>query len=207
MLNKSVAAGIRRVFPHRHKLEVIDNKLSFPAEFEAVPAQPVGPPAPTLGLVELVALAEAAGLLAGGGEAAQLAVLHDRPDHPVDLGVAPDRCVRHVYHDHLEVFVGGVLSDPVGAEHPQPLQPPAHPLLGDTLQVPLRLLLLHRAAGLRLAVRAALCHGTLASAPPHGDAVNDISCTEGVTAMLTTETSLYLRNKLRFISEKSQHGT
>ena len=50
------------------------------------------------------------GSLAGGGEAAELPVLHDGAAHPVDLGVARDGLVVRVDHDHLEVLVGRVLE-------------------------------------------------------------------------------------------------
>ena len=50
------------------------------------------------------------GALAGGGEAAELPVLHDGAAHPVDLGVARDGLVVRVDHDHLEVLVGRVLE-------------------------------------------------------------------------------------------------
>ena len=141
---------------HCSKAGRLEDSLALAAEFERVPAQPVGAAGAALRLVELVALAEAAGLLAGGGETAQLAVLHHRSAHPVDLRVATDGGVRHVHHDHLEVLVGGILANPVRAEHPQPLESAAHSLLGDALQVSLGLLLFHRAGGLRLAVWAAL---------------------------------------------------
>ena len=65
------------------------------------------------GLVVAVALVEAAGLLAGGGEAAGLAVLVDGVDDPVDAGVLADGLVLGVDEDDLVVLVGGVLVDPV----------------------------------------------------------------------------------------------
>ena len=54
------------------------------------------------------------GTLAGGGEAAELPVLHDGAAHPVDLGVARDGLVVRVDHDHLEVLVSGVLKNEAG---------------------------------------------------------------------------------------------
>ena len=45
--------------------------------------------------------------------------------------------IVRVEHDHLEILVRRVLSDPVRVEDAEPL--------GDGLQVPLRLLLLHGA--------------------------------------------------------------
>ena len=65
------------------------------------------------------------------------------------------------------------LANPVRVEDAEPLESSADALLGDGLQVPLRLLLLHRAGALGLAVRAALGDGALAAAAAHGDAVDD----------------------------------
>ena len=71
------------------------------------------------GLVVAVALVEAAGLLAGGGETAGLAVLVDGVDDPVDAGVLADGLVLGVDEDDLVVLVGRVLVDPVGVEDAQ----------------------------------------------------------------------------------------
>ena len=48
-------------------------------------------------------------------------MLCDSAAHPVDLGVAGDGLVVRIDHDDLEVFVGGVLSNPVGVEDTQSL--------------------------------------------------------------------------------------
>lgn len=47
-------------------------------------------------------LAEAAVLAAGRGEAAALAVLHDRLGDPLDAGVVADGGVGRVHRDHLK---------------------------------------------------------------------------------------------------------
>ena len=65
------------------------------------------------GLVVGVTLAKAARLLAGGCEAARLAMLVDGVDDPVDAGIAADSLVLRVDEDNLEVLVCGVLVDPV----------------------------------------------------------------------------------------------
>ena len=99
------------------------------------------------GLVVGVTLAEATRLLAGCGEAAGLAVFVDRVDDPIDAGIAPDGLVLRVDEDDLEVFVGGVLVDPVRVEHAQVGTTAAHTLLGGRLQRSLVLELVHTLVG------------------------------------------------------------
>ena len=112
------------------------------------------------------------GGLAGSGETPEFPVLHDGPAHPVDLGVTCDGLVVDVDHDDLVVLVGRVLANPVGVEDAKPLEPSAHPLLSDGLQVPLRLLLVHRSRGLGLTIGAPLGHWPLPPAAPHRDPVD-----------------------------------
>lgn len=56
--------------------------------------------------------------------------LHD----PVDTSIATDRFVLRIDEDHLEVFVGGVLVDPVRVEDTQIGSTAAHSLLGCRFQ-------------------------------------------------------------------------
>jgi hypothetical protein len=51
-----------------------------------------------------------------------------------------------------------------------------HPLLGNGLEVSLRLLLLDSTGALGLAVRATLGNGALAATPPHANAVDHKAC-------------------------------
>lgn len=99
------------------------------------------------GLVELVALVETAGLLAGGGEAARLAVLVHRVDDPVDAGIAADRGVVGVDEDDLVVLVRRVLVDPVRVEDAQVTAAAANTLLGGRLERALVLELVHTLVG------------------------------------------------------------
>ena len=100
-----------------------------------------------LGLVVAVALVEAAGLLAGGGEAAGLAVLVHGVDDPVDAGVDADRLVLGVDEDDLVVLVGGVLVDPVRVEDAQVGAAAANTLLSGGLEGALVLELVHTLVG------------------------------------------------------------
>lgn len=58
------------------------------------------------GLVVTMALVETSALLAGGGEATELAMLVYRVDNPVDAGIAANGLVLGVDEDDFEVFVG-----------------------------------------------------------------------------------------------------
>jgi len=57
------------------------------------------------------------------GQSSEFAMLHDRLGDPVDLGISADRLVERINEDHLEVLVGGILTNPVGAQHPETLKP------------------------------------------------------------------------------------
>lgn len=104
------------------------------------------PPAGS-GLVVAVALAETTGLLAGGGEAAGLAVLVDGLDDPVDARVAADGLVLGVDEDDLIVLVGRVLVDPVRVEYAQVSAAASDTLLGGGLEGSLVLELVHSLVG------------------------------------------------------------
>lgn len=64
-------------------------------------------------LVEAVALAQTARLLACRRQTAQLAVLVHSIAQPVHLRVAADRCVGHVNKDHFVELERGILTNPV----------------------------------------------------------------------------------------------
>lgn len=99
------------------------------------------------GVVVLVATAETTRLLAGGGEAAGLAVLVDGVDDPVDAGVVADGLVLGVDEDDLVVLVGRVLVDPVRVENAQVGATAADTLLSGRLERALVLELVHTLVG------------------------------------------------------------
>ena len=101
-------------------------------------------------------------------------LLHGVHD-PVDLGIASDGGGSHIDHDHLEVLVGRVLANPVRVQDPETLESTAHSLLGDGLEVPLRLLLLNRTRALGLTIRTTLGDRALPASTPHGNPVDDES--------------------------------
>lgn len=85
-------------------------------------------------LVESVTLSETTRLLSGGGKTPRLAVLVYGVDDPVDAGIAANSLVLGVDEDDLEVFVGGVLVDPVGVQHSQVGATTSDTLLSGGLQ-------------------------------------------------------------------------
>jgi hypothetical protein len=104
------------MFPTMHARA--STHLPVAPEGEGVVPLPRLPPASSR-LVVSVSLAQTTALLAGGGEAAALAVLVDGVDDPVDAGVATDSLVGGVDKDNFVVLVGRVLVDPVGVEDAQ----------------------------------------------------------------------------------------
>ena len=70
-----------------------------------------------------------AGLTSGGG-ASELSVLLVGVGNPVDSGVVSDGVVGGIGQDDLIVFVGSVLSNPVGVEYSQSSDGSANSLLG-----------------------------------------------------------------------------
>ena len=94
-------------------------------------------------VVVAVTLVDTARLLAGGGEAAALAVLVHRVDDPVDAGVDADSLVGGVDENDLVVLVGRVLVDPVRVEDAEVGAAAAHTLLGGGAEGALVLELVH----------------------------------------------------------------
>lgn len=95
------------------------------------------------GLVELVTLVETSGLLASGGETAELSVLVHWLGDPVDAGIAADSLVLWVDEDDFVVLVGGVLVDPVRVEDSQVGAATTDTLLSDRTEGSLELELVH----------------------------------------------------------------
>uniref|UniRef100_A0A8C9V479 Uncharacterized protein n=1 Tax=Scleropages formosus TaxID=113540 RepID=A0A8C9V479_SCLFO len=69
--------------------------------------------------MELVTLAQAATLLAGGCQATHLSVLVHRLGDPLRVGVASDGLVERVNEDDLKELVCGIFAYPVGVEDSQ----------------------------------------------------------------------------------------
>ena len=104
--------------------------LTIAVQLQSVAPLPGGAAGPSDGQVELVALAQAAALLARGRQAAHLSVLVHSLCDPLGVWVASDGLVEDVDQDHLKELVGGVLAHPVGAQDAQGAAVTASTLLG-----------------------------------------------------------------------------
>lgn len=88
-------------------------------QLDGVASSPGGTARASNGVVELVALAQAAALLACRCQATHLPVLVHRLGDPLGVGIAPDGLVEGVDQDHLKEFVRGVFTHPVRGQHPE----------------------------------------------------------------------------------------
>jgi hypothetical protein len=98
-------------------------------------------------LVVSVTLAQTARLLASCSETARLTMLVDWVDDPVDTSITADGLVLGVDQDDLEVFVCGVLVDPVRVQDSQVGATTSDTLLGSRLEGSLVLELVHTLVG------------------------------------------------------------
>ncbi len=101
------------------------------------PGSTVGTSDSSIGTVSL--LAETPRLASSGSKSTAFAVLVDRIDDPVDARVVADLCVGWVDKNDFVVLVDGVLVDPVGVEDTKVGIFASDLLLGNTLQVALKL--------------------------------------------------------------------
>lgn len=148
--------------------------LTVAAEGEGVAALPRGTGRATNGLGELVSLTQTAALLAGGGEATELTVLHGGLADPVHARIATDSLMARINKDHLVVLVGGILIDPVGVQDTEVRAATANTLLSNRLQVTGGLQLVHTMAS-GLTADLTLGNLALAASTADTDAINDVS--------------------------------
>jgi hypothetical protein len=106
------------------------NESAVSSDNDLISSSVVGSPGGSGLGVEVTLDSEAATGLTGGGDALQLSVLLVGGGNPVDSGVIADAVVGRVAHDHLEVLVGSILSNPVAVEHSQASQSAAAPFFG-----------------------------------------------------------------------------
>lgn len=123
------------------------SSLTVAAQGQGVAALPVATAGTTNGLVEQVALADAAGLATSRGETAELAVLHGRLADPVHARIAADSLVERINTDDLVELEGGVLVNPVAVQDTQVGEAATNALLSNGLQVAGRLELVNSLRG------------------------------------------------------------
>ena len=80
-----------------------------------------------------------------------------------------------IHHDDLEVLVGRVLANPIGAEHSKTLNAPTDSFFSNRLEVSHRLQLRDSTGRLRFAIRTSFGHRPFASSATHCDPINDES--------------------------------
>jgi len=122
-----------------------------------------------------VALAHAASLAAGSGEAAHLAVLHGGVADPVDARIVADHAVGRIDQDHLEELVHAIGADPVRVEHAQIAAATADALLGKVAEGAAEGHVVDGTGRLGLAIDNALVNGPLAVATANTDTVDNVS--------------------------------
>ena len=150
-------------------------RLTVPLELECVPPEPGRPVRSSDVPVRPVpGLPESPGLAPRRGKAAHLAVLVDGLDDPVDAGIVADLGVGGVGKDHLVVLHGGVLVDPVRVEDAEVGELAPDLLLGDGLEVALKLELVDTLV-LGLTEDGSLGVLPLAASPANADADDDVA--------------------------------
>lgn len=107
----------------------------------------------------------------GRCESPALAVLVNGVDDPVDSRIISNNYVLRIHHDHLEIFVSGILVHPVRVENAQVAAVAASTLLSNATQVPGKLKLVDTLV-LGLTVDNALVIGSLATTTADCNAEN-----------------------------------
>ena len=149
--------------------------LSISPELLGVSVFPVGSAGRSLlhGLVSL--LVHASGLLAGGGQTAELSVSVLAGDDPIDARVASDCLVGWVHKDDFKEFETGILTNPVGVENAHVGALAGNTLFGDGLVGTLGLDLLDATRVSGLTEDLSLCDVPLAATSADSDTVDNVS--------------------------------
>ena len=113
-------------------------------------------------------------LLASGGQTTTFSVLVHSLGDPVDTRIVADGNVARIDKDDLEVFVGGVLVDPVRVQHAEVSGDAANSLLSNGAKVADELKLVDTVV-LRLTVNDTLEVRSLATTTANSNSVHNIS--------------------------------
>ena len=154
---------------------VRNSVLSVSPELLGVPVLPVGSAGWSLlhGLVSL--LVHASGLLAGGGETAELSMVVLGGDDPIDAWVASDSLVGWVHEDDLKELETGILTNPVRVEDAHVAAFTGDALFSDRLVSALGLDLLNATRVSGLTEDLTLGDVSLAATSADADAVDDVT--------------------------------
>jgi hypothetical protein len=125
--------------------------------------------------VVAMTLSDTTALAARRCETTHLTVLHHRLADPVDARIGPDDTVSRVHHDHLEVLVHTINSDPIRVEHAKVAAAAAHTLLSHVREVAGALELVDGTGALGLTPDGTLVNGPLAGTTAHTHAVDYIA--------------------------------
>jgi len=149
--------------------------LSVSPELLCVSVLPVGSAGWSLlhGLVSL--LVHASGLLAGGGETAELSMVVLARDDPIDAWVASDSLVRWVHEDDFKELEAGILAHPVGVKDAHVAALAGDTLLSDGLVSALGLDLLDATGVAGLTEDLTLGDVSLAATSADADTVDDVA--------------------------------
>lgn len=150
------------------------HSLTITVQLQSVASPPGRTAGPTNRKVELVALAQATALLAGGCEAAHFPVLVHGLCDPLGIGVASDGLVENVDKDHLKEFVCGIFSYPVRAQHTETPAVTASTLLSNGLKTASKLDLVDTMVH-GLAIGGTFGHRALAATTAHTHSVDDVT--------------------------------
>jgi hypothetical protein len=103
-----------------------------------------------------------------------LPMLMHRVANPINPRIIPNSLMRRIHQHHLIELISPILPHPVAIEHPQPTQPPAHPLLSHRPQIPRGLQLVDTHTR-RLPRDNTLSDGSLPAASSNTDAIHDVA--------------------------------
>jgi hypothetical protein len=127
-------------------------------------------------------------LAASGGKSSALTVLHDGLADPVDTGIVADDHMVRVDQDDLEIFVSGVLVDPVRVEHSQVSALSADTLLSNTAKVSGKFNFIDTLV-LGLSMHNSLVVGPFAATSAHSDTVDHESLLSLVSKLVSLVSS------------------
>ena len=117
---------------------------------------------------------EPTSLSARRGESSSLAVLVDGVADPVDSRVVPNSRMHGINENDLEIFVSGILIDPVRVQDTHVSANPAGTLLSNTLHVSVEFELSNTLI-LGLSVYDPPMVGPLAATATHSNAIDSVS--------------------------------